>query len=154
MDVLPARKFGYKAGGENIVMGVPKITALFAHIEVMKSDLHRKNLLDPAFSHMAVGMSCASVNGFNYSVGSDSVRSRLHAQCRCTARRAPDDPGRHRKPDPGLPARVIFRRPHPVRSLHLPQPQLPHRPRLPHRLRWRRRLWRPSRWWLLRRPLR
>jgi hypothetical protein len=68
MDVLPARGFGYKAGGENIVLGVPKITPLFAHIEVMKSDLHRKNLLDPAFSHAAVGMSCATVNGFDRSI--------------------------------------------------------------------------------------
>jgi hypothetical protein len=68
MDVLPARGYGYKAGGENIVLGVPKITPLFAHIEVMKSDLHRKNLLDPAFSHAAVGMSCATVNGFDRSI--------------------------------------------------------------------------------------
>ena len=68
MDVLPARRFGYKAGGENIVLGVPKITALYAHIQVMGSDLHRKNLLDPAFSHAAVGMSCASVNGFDRTV--------------------------------------------------------------------------------------
>ncbi|HYN99606.1 MAG TPA: CAP domain-containing protein [Actinomycetota bacterium] len=68
MDVLPARRFGYKAGGENIVLGVPKITALYAHVQVMGSDLHRKNLLDPAFSHAAVGMSCASVNGFDRTV--------------------------------------------------------------------------------------
>ena len=68
MNVLPARGLGYKAGGENIVLGVPKITPLFAHIEVMKSDLHRKNLLDPAFSHAAVGMSCATVNGFDRSI--------------------------------------------------------------------------------------
>lgn len=80
MDKLPARGFGYKAGGENIVMGVPKMTALLAHIEVMNSDLHRKNLLDPAFSHAAVGISCASVNGFHYSVaviqfGADAMPS-------------------------------------------------------------------------------
>lgn len=80
MDVLPARSLGYKAGGENIVLGVPKITALYAHIQVMTSDLHRKNLLDPAFSHAGVGMSCATVNGFNYSVaviqfGADTLPS-------------------------------------------------------------------------------
>ncbi len=68
MDVLPARSLGYKAGGENIVLGVPKITALYAHIQVMGSDLHRKNLLDPAFSHAAVGISCATVNGFDRTV--------------------------------------------------------------------------------------
>jgi hypothetical protein len=68
MDTLPARGLGYKAGGENIVLGVPKITALYAHIQVMQSDLHRKNLLDPAFSHAAVGMSCATVNGTNFAV--------------------------------------------------------------------------------------
>src|SRR5688572_6378516 len=38
MDVLPARAFGYKAGGENVVLGVPKITSLYAHIQVMGSE--------------------------------------------------------------------------------------------------------------------
>ena len=68
MDVLPARAFGYKAGGENVVLGVPKITSLYAHIQVMDSELHRKNLLDPAFSHAGVGISCASVGGFDRTV--------------------------------------------------------------------------------------
>lgn len=68
MDVLPARGFGYKAGGENVILGVPKITALYAHIQVMDSELHRKNLLDPAFSHVGVGMSCATVNGFDRTI--------------------------------------------------------------------------------------
>lgn len=67
-DVLPARAFGYKAGGENVILGVPKITSLYAHIQVMDSDLHRKNLLDPAFSHAGVGISCASVGGFDRTV--------------------------------------------------------------------------------------
>lgn len=68
IDTLPARGFGFKAGGENIVYRTPSMTAENAHIEWMKSDLHRKNLLDPAFSHAGVGVSCASARGLYFTV--------------------------------------------------------------------------------------
>ncbi|MGQ0679490.1 MAG: CAP domain-containing protein [Actinomycetota bacterium] len=68
IDVLPARGLGFRAGGENIVYRVPSMTARYAHIEWMKSDLHRKNLLDPAFSHAGVGVSCATVGGRSFTV--------------------------------------------------------------------------------------
>lgn len=68
MTTLPARLLGFKAGGENIILSVPRMTALYAHVEVMKSDLHRKNLLDHAFSHAAAGISCATVGGRHFTV--------------------------------------------------------------------------------------
>lgn len=68
MEVLPARSFGYRAGGENIIYRAPSMTSNYAHIEWMNSDLHRKNILDPAFSAAGVGVACATVGGRNYTV--------------------------------------------------------------------------------------
>lgn len=68
IDTLPARGLGFKAGGENIVYRAPSMTPDYAHIEWMKSDLHRKNLLDPAFSSAGVGLACASARGLYFTV--------------------------------------------------------------------------------------
>ena len=68
IDTLPARGLGFKAGGENIVYRAPSMTPDYAHIEWMKSDLHRKNLLDPAFSHAGVGVACATARGLYFTV--------------------------------------------------------------------------------------
>lgn len=80
MDVLPARGFGFRAGGENIIYRSPSMTSNYAHIEWMLSDLHRKNMLDPAFSHAGVGVACATVGDRNFTVavvefGADSSPS-------------------------------------------------------------------------------
>jgi hypothetical protein len=68
MATLPARSLGYRAGGENIVYRAPSMTADYAHIEWMKSDLHRKNALDPAFSSAGVGVYCAAARGLYFTV--------------------------------------------------------------------------------------
>lgn len=80
MPVLPARGFGFRAGGENIIYRSPSMTSNYAHIEWMLSDLHRKNMLDPAFSHAGVGVACATVGDRNFTVavvefGADSSPS-------------------------------------------------------------------------------
>ena len=44
------------------------MTPDYAHIEWMKSALHRKNVLDPAFSHAGVGVYCATARGRYFTV--------------------------------------------------------------------------------------
>jgi hypothetical protein len=63
-----ARTIGYPAGGQNLVYQGPAMNASQAHYLWMTSDNHRKNLLNPGFSHAGVGIACSRASGRPYPV--------------------------------------------------------------------------------------
>ena len=58
-----ARSLGYAAGGQNLVMRAPTINASEANYMWMTSANHRKNLLNPHFTHVGIGMACSRASG-------------------------------------------------------------------------------------------
>ncbi|HEX2053337.1 MAG TPA: CAP domain-containing protein, partial [Actinomycetota bacterium] len=63
-----ARTLGYAAGGQNLVFRAPALNASEAHYLWMVSPNHRKNLLNPGFTHVGVGMACSRASGRVYPV--------------------------------------------------------------------------------------
>lgn len=63
-----ARTIGYPAGGQNLVYQGPAMNASQAHYLWMTSDNHRKNLLNPGFTHAGVGIACSRASGRPYPV--------------------------------------------------------------------------------------
>jgi hypothetical protein len=58
-----ARSLGYAAGGQNLVMRAPSINASQANYMWMTSPNHRKNLLNPGFTHAGIGIACSTASG-------------------------------------------------------------------------------------------
>jgi hypothetical protein len=58
-----ARSLGYAAGGQNLVMRAPSINASQANYQWMTSPNHRKNLLNPGFTHVGIGIACSTASG-------------------------------------------------------------------------------------------
>lgn len=63
-----ARSLGYAAGGQNLVFRAPMINASEAHFMWMTSDEHRRNILNPGFTHVGVGIACSRASGRVYAV--------------------------------------------------------------------------------------
>jgi hypothetical protein len=63
-----ARTIGYPAGGQNLVYRGPSMNASQASYLWMTSDNHRKNLLNPGFTHAGVGIACSRASGRPYPV--------------------------------------------------------------------------------------
>ena len=58
-----ARGLGYAAGGQNLAMKAPSINASQANYQWMTSPNHRKNLLNPGFTHVGIGIACSTASG-------------------------------------------------------------------------------------------
>ncbi len=58
-----ALTLGYSAGGQNLVFRSPSINASEANFMWMNSPNHRKNLLNPGFSHVGIGIACSRASG-------------------------------------------------------------------------------------------
>lgn len=63
-----ARTIGYPAGGQNLVYRGPSMNASQANYLWMVSDNHRKNLLNPGFTHAGIGIACSRASGRPYPV--------------------------------------------------------------------------------------
>lgn len=63
-----ALTLGYPAGGQNLVFRSPSINASEANFMWMNSPNHRKNLLNPGFSHAGIGIACSRASGKPYPV--------------------------------------------------------------------------------------
>jgi hypothetical protein len=63
-----AKSLGYPAGGQNLVYRAPTINASEAHFMWMVSDGHRRNILNPGFTHVGVGIACSQASGRVYPV--------------------------------------------------------------------------------------
>jgi hypothetical protein len=57
---------GYHSGGENLAWHDYSMTASVAHNLWMASDVHRKDMLDPAFTHAGFGIACSTQSGHAY----------------------------------------------------------------------------------------
>lgn len=58
-----ARSLGYAAGGQNLAMKAPSINASQANYQWMTSPNHRKNLLNPGFTNVGIGIACSTASG-------------------------------------------------------------------------------------------
>lgn len=63
-----ARSIGYAAGGQNLVHRVPSINASQANYMWMTSDNHRRNILNPGFTNVGIGLACSTASGRPYPV--------------------------------------------------------------------------------------
>lgn len=58
-----ARSIGYAAGGQNLVHRAPSINASQASYMWMTSDNHRRNILNPGFTNVGIGLACSTASG-------------------------------------------------------------------------------------------
>ncbi len=63
-----AQTLGYPAGGQNLVFRSPSLNASQANFMWMNSPNHRKNLLNPGFTHVGIGIACSPASGRVYPV--------------------------------------------------------------------------------------
>lgn len=59
---------GYSSGAQNLVFRAPSLNASQAHYSWMTSDNHRRNLLNPGFTHAGIGIACSQASGRAYPV--------------------------------------------------------------------------------------
>lgn len=58
-----ARSIGYASGGQNLVHRAPSINASQANYMWMTSDNHRRNILNPGFTNVGIGLACSTASG-------------------------------------------------------------------------------------------
>lgn len=63
-----ARSIGYASGGQNLVHRAPSINASQANYMWMTSDNHRRNILNPGFTNVGIGLACSTASGRPYPV--------------------------------------------------------------------------------------
>ena len=59
---------GYASGGQNLVYRAPNINASQANYLWMTSDTHRRNILNPGFTNVGLGLACSIASGKPYPV--------------------------------------------------------------------------------------
>lgn len=73
-----AGSLGYAAGGQNLASRLPTLNASQASYQWMTSDTHRRNILNPGFTNVGIGIACSTASGRAFSVavvdfGGDSL---------------------------------------------------------------------------------
>lgn len=77
---VPALGAGYGSGAESLAWG-PTLNAAQTHVLWMSAENDRRNLLDPAYTNVGIGLSCSTASGRSFVVavlelGGDSAPSR------------------------------------------------------------------------------